>query len=258
VFGVFGEIESTSATEPNLIFVLSSASWTDLHGVLTVIMPQRPAKRYAFSMSELIQLGSHNERPMPPKADELNLRFSEQAIKELEGLKTHYPNLKACILPGLWIAQREYGGFLDGDAIAEVAHRLSRSYAEVQGVATFYSMYNTVHNPGKHKIEVCTCLSCHFNSAYRIRDYVSKKLGIKNGETTADGMFMLEEVECLNACDRAPVVQVGDRYFGPVDEKSIDALLDELRASEESTVVKMADQIVQVQLKAEERVGTIR
>jgi NADH-quinone oxidoreductase subunit E len=209
-------------------------------------------------MSELIQLGSHNERPMPPKADELNLRFSEQAIKELDALKTHYPNQKACILPGLWIAQREYGGFLDGDAIAEVAHRLNRSYAEVQGVATFYSMYNTVHNPGKHKIEVCTCLSCHFNSAYRIRDYVTKKLGIKNGETTADGMFMLEEVECLNACDRAPVVQVGDRYIGPVDDKAIEALLDELRQSEESTVIKMADQIVQVQLKAEERIGSLR
>jgi NADH-quinone oxidoreductase subunit E len=87
---------------------------------------------------------------------------------------------------------------------------------------------------------------------------VTKKLGIKNGETTADGMFMLEEVECLNACDRAPVVQVGDRYIGPVDEKAIDALLDELRASSESTVIKMADQIVQVQLRAEERIGSIR
>lgn len=229
-----------------------------MHGNLWVIMPDVVAKRYAFGVSELIQLGSHNERPMPPSADELNLRFSEQAISELDALKTHYPNWKACILPGLWIAQREYGGFLDGDAIAEVAHRLNRSYAEVQGVATFYSMYNTVHRPGKHKIEICTCLSCHFNSAYRIRDYVSKKLGIKNGETTSDGMFMLEEVECLNACDRAPVVQVGDQYFGPVDEKSIDDLLEKLRASEESTVIKMADQIVQVQLKQEERIGSIQ
>jgi NADH-quinone oxidoreductase subunit E len=187
----------------------------------------------------------------------LNLRFSEQAISELEALKTHYPTLKACILPALWIAQREYGGFLDGDAIAEVAHRLKRSYAEVQGVATFYTMYNTQHKPGRHKIEVCTCLSCHFNSAYRMRDYITKKLGIKHGETTPDGEFMLEEVECLNACDRAPVIQVGDQYHGPVDEAYIDRLLENLRSSSENTVVRMADQIVQVQLLDKERTGKI-
>jgi len=208
-------------------------------------------------MSELIQLGSPKERPTAPSADELNLRFSEQAISELEALKTHYPTLKACILPALWIAQREYGGFLDGDAIAEVAHRLKRSYAEVQGVATFYTMYNTQHRPGRHKIEVCTCLSCHFNSAYRMRDYITKKLGIKHGETTPDGEFMLEEVECLNACDRAPVIQVGDQYHGPVDEAYIDRLLENLRSSSENTVVRMADQIVQVQLLGKERTGKI-
>jgi len=208
-------------------------------------------------MSELIQLGSPKERPTAPSADELNLRFSEQAISELEALMTHYPTLKACILPALWIAQREYGGFLDGDAIAEVAHRLKRSYAEVQGVATFYTMYNTQHRPGRHKIEVCTCLSCHFNSAYRMRDYITKKLGIKHGETTPDGEFMLEEVECLNACNRAPVIQVGDQYHGPVDEAYIDRLLENLRSSSENTVVRMADQIVQVQLLDKERTGKI-
>lgn len=209
------------------------------------------------AVSDLLQIGNPNERPMPPKAEDLELQFSAQAIAELDALKTHYPNWKACILPGLWIAQREYGGFLSDAAIAEVAFRLKRSPAEVQGVATFYSMYNTQHVPGRHKIEVCTCLSCHFNGAFRIRDYVSKKLGIGNMETTADGMFMLEEVECLNACDRAPVLQVGDRYHGPVNEQYIDNLLEELRNSEESTVIKMADQIVQVQLRSDERKGSL-
>jgi NADH:ubiquinone oxidoreductase subunit E len=119
-------------------------------------------------------------------------------------------------------------------------------------------MYNTQHQPGRHKIEVCTCLSCHFNGAFRVRDYIVQKLGIQNRETTADGMFMLEEVECLNACDRAPVVQVGDQYHGPVNEKSIDELLEKLRNTEVSTVVQMADQIVQVQLMQSERIGTIQ
>lgn len=205
------------------------------------------------TVSELLQLGSVNERPQPPKRDELTLRFSEAAVKELDALRTHYPEEKACVLPALWIAQREYGGFLDGEALAEVAYRLNRSYAEVEGVATFYSMYNTAHRPGRHKIEVCTCLSCHVNGAYRVWDYLKSKLGVGHGETTADGEFMLEEVECLDACDRAPVIQVGDQYYGPVDDAYMDRLLNELRASPVNTVVQMADSIVAVQVTGPER-----
>jgi len=204
-------------------------------------------------MSELTQIGSINERPRIPTRDEVELNFSDKAITELEALKTHYPELKACILPTLWIAQREYGGFLSGEAIAEVAYRLQRSYAEVEGVATFYSMYNTAHKPGKHKIELCTCLSCHLCGTYRLRDFLKEKLGIGHGETTADGLFTVEEVECLGACDRAPVIQVGDTYHGPVDEGYLSKLIDDLRANPESTVVKMADEMVKVHIRASER-----
>lgn len=204
-------------------------------------------------MSELTQIGATNARPRPPKPEEVELRFSANAAKELDALRTHYPNQKACILPALWIAQREYGGFLSGEAIAEVAVRLERSYAEIEGVATFYSMYNTQHQPGKHKIEVCTCLSCYLCGAYKIFEYLKEKLGVENKETTADGMFMLEEVECLDACDRAPLLQVGDQYIGPVDEAAVDRLLDELRARPDSSVIKLADEIVQVHLGKGER-----
>ncbi|MFK4985683.1 NAD(P)H-dependent oxidoreductase subunit E, partial [Klebsiella pneumoniae] len=79
------------------------------------------------------------------------------------------------------------------------------------------------------------------------------KLGISHGETTPDGLFTYEEVECLDACDRAPVMQVGDQYYGPLDEASLTALLEKLKATKESTVVKMADEIVQVHLRATER-----
>jgi NADH-quinone oxidoreductase E subunit len=204
-------------------------------------------------MSELLQLGSHGERPKAPRAEELTLRFSQKALAEVEALKTHYPEVKACILPTLWIAQREYGGFLSGEALAEVAYLLGRTYAEIEGVATFYTMYNTAHKPGKHKIEVCTCLTCHVCGAYRLRDYITQKLGIANGETTEDGMFTMEEVECLDACDRAPVLQIGEEYYGPVDEAFMDRLIEELRAMEQSTVVQMADTIVQVHLRNTER-----
>lgn len=203
-------------------------------------------------MSELIQIGAQNQRPKPPKRDDLELKFSEQAAKELDALRAHYPEEKACILPALWIAQREYGGYLSGEAIAEVAVRLNRSYAEIEGVATFYSMYNTAHRPGRHKIEVCTCLSCHVCGAYRIWDHLRAKLGIGHGETTEDGVFTLEEVECLDACDRAPVLQVGDRYIGPVTEADVDRLLDELRANPNSTVIQMANEIVKTQVSGPE------
>ena len=204
-------------------------------------------------MSELLQLGSHGGRPKAPRADELTLRFSRKALAEVEALKPHYPEVKACILPTLWIAQREYGGFLSGEALAEVAYLLGRTYAEIEGVATFYTMYNTAHKPGKHKIEICTCLSCHVCGAYRLRDYITQKLGIANGETTEDGMFTLEEVECLDACDRAPALQIGEEYYGPVDEPYMDRLIDKLRAMDQSTVVQMADVIVQVHLRDTER-----
>ena len=188
-----------------------------------------------------------------PRRDELVLKFSEKAVRELEALKGHYPDLKSCILPALWIAQREYGGWLPPEALAEVAHRLSRSYAEVEGVATFYTMYNTDHPVGRHMIEVCTCLTCHMCGAYKVAAHLKKRLGIGFGETTPDGMFTLHEVECLDACDRAPVLQVGDEYVGPVDEAKLDALLDDLRRRSDSSVVKLADEVLRVHLAAGER-----
>jgi len=85
--------------------------------------------------------------------------------------------------------------------------------------------------------------------AYPLGEYLKKKLGINYGETTADGLFTLHEVECLNACDRAPLLQVGSDYHGPMDEAKVDQLIEDLRGRSESTVVQMADDIVQVHLK---------
>lgn len=199
-------------------------------------------------MSDLIGLTVPIDAPARRDDSTPRLRFSDKAVAELNEIKSHYPTDKAAILPGLWIAQREYDGFLSSEAIAEVAYRLHRSTAEVEGVATFYSMYNTRHKPGKHKLEVCTCLSCHANGAYRLLDLIDKKLGIVPGETTDDGLFTLEEVECLNACDRAVVMQVGDQYYGPVTEPLFDDLIAQLKARPDSTVVQMADEIVKVHL----------
>jgi len=203
-------------------------------------------------MSDLLQLSAARLRPSPPKPDEVEMRFSPRAVAELESILTHYPDKKSAILPALWIAQREYGGHLTPGALSEVAVRLNRPFAEIEGVATFYSMYE-FHPIGKHLIEVCTCLTCHQKGAYRILDYLKQKLGIDLGGTTEDGMFSLKEVECLNACDRAPLLQVGSSYCGPMDEAKIDALLADLRKKEESSVLQLANDIVQCHLTAPER-----
>jgi NADH-quinone oxidoreductase subunit E len=169
-------------------------------------------------------------------------------VIELERLLTHYPDKKSAILPCLWIAQREYGGYLPNEALLEVAVRLQRSYAEIEGVATFYTMYHPDHPTGKHLIEVCTCLTCHLCGAYRLAERLKAKLGVDWGETTKDGMFTIEEVECLDACDRAPVLQVADQYIGPLDDNGLDALIEKLRSESEPSTVRLADEIVQAQL----------
>ncbi|MER3403477.1 MAG: NAD(P)H-dependent oxidoreductase subunit E [Armatimonadota bacterium] len=182
----------------------------------------------------------------------MELRFSERAVKELEALLSHYPDKKSTMLPALWIAQREYGGQLTPEAIAEVAYRLKRSYAEVEGVATFYTMYNKTP-VGKYMLEVCTNLTCMLCGGYRILEYLQQKLGIALGETTPDGMFTLTEVECLNNCGDAPVMQVGDIYCRRLTVERVDALLETLRQSDEHTVVHLADAIVQLHLSHSER-----
>ena len=196
-------------------------------------------------------------RARPPRPEELSLRFSERAIKELETILRHYPDRKSAMLPALWIAQREYGGYLPPEAIAEVAYRLGRSYAEVEGVATFYTMYNK-QPVGKYMLEVCTNLSCMLCGAYRILEYIQQKLGIQLGETTPDGLFTLTEVECLNNCGDAPVMQVGDIYCRRLTPETIDALLEALRAGNEHTVVQLADAEVQLHLSEQERESMAR
>jgi NADH-quinone oxidoreductase E subunit len=196
-------------------------------------------------------------RARPPRPEELSLRFSERAIKELETILRHYPDRKSAMLPALWIAQREYGGYLPPEAIAEVAYRLGRSYAEVEGVATFYTMYNK-QPVGQYMLEVCTNLSCMLCGAYRILEYLQQKLGIQLGETTPDGLFTLTEVECLNNCGDAPVMQVGDIYCRRLTPETIDALLEALRAGNEHTVVQLADAEVQLHLSEQERESMAR
>ena len=195
---------------------------------------------------------SNVKEPLPFPAKEI--RFSENAIAELNEIATHYPERKAACLPALWIAQREYGGYLTPSAIQEVADNLGLSFAEVEGVASFYTMYN-LRKRGRHHLEVCTCLTCAVLGAYDVVHTLEHELGITVGQTTSDGEFTLSEAECLDFCGAATVMQVGDKYFTQLTPANVMELIARLRGSEDYTPARLADAIVKVHLPGASETG---
>ncbi|MGW8285383.1 MAG: NADH-quinone oxidoreductase subunit NuoE [Candidatus Deferrimicrobiaceae bacterium] len=156
----------------------------------------------------------------------MSLAFSEETRAKHDRLLTRYPNREAAILPTLYLAQREFG-YLSDEAILYVADLLGFTPARIYGVATFYTMYNK-KPVGKYHLQVCRNLSCSLMGAEHLIEHVARKIGVKPGETTADGKFTLSTVECLGSCGTAPVMQVNDDYYENLTEESIDAILDGL------------------------------
>jgi NADH-quinone oxidoreductase E subunit len=154
--------------------------------------------------------------------------FSKQAKDQLENILKMYPTKKAALLPALWLAQEEYGGWLPREAMREVAGYLDLPPAEVEGVATFYTMYNK--KPiGKFHIEVCHNIACMARGSDELIAHLSERLGVEKGETTEDGMFTLSGAECLGACANAPCLMIGDRYYEDLTPEKADAILEELK-----------------------------
>lgn len=132
----------------------------------------------------------------------------------------------AC-MPALRILQEQNGGWLTNDLMDAVAEYLEMPAISVYEVATFYSMYE-MEPVGRHKICVCTNVSCMLCGSDEIVGHLRNRLGISLGETTPDGRFTLKEVECLGACGGAPMFQIGTRYYENLTPQRIDAILDEL------------------------------
>jgi NADH-quinone oxidoreductase E subunit len=156
----------------------------------------------------------------------VSFAFSDAGKREFERLLTRYPDKDAVILPALHIAQKEQG-YVSDEAIVHIASLLGTSPARIEGVATFYTMYNRVP-VGKYHVQICRNISCSLLGAEHLIGHVSKKLGVKPGETTPDGKFTLTKVECLGSCGTAPVMQVNDDYHENLNEERIDAILDNL------------------------------
>ena len=138
------------------------------------------------------------------------------------------------MLPALYLAQYQQG-YITANAIRHVAECLGITRADVEDVVTFYTMFYT-KPVGKFVLQVCRTLSCALNGAERVTEELREKLGIKPGETDADGMFTLIEVECLGACDRAPVVMVNDAWHECQQPEDAGKLVDDLRARGESAL----------------------
>ena len=158
------------------------------------------------------------------------IRFSENTLKEFQRIVSFYPEgkQKSALLPVLHLAQQEFGGWLDVPVMDYVAALLHLEPIEVYEVATFYSMYN-LKPVGRYVFEVCQTGPCMLNGSDGIIKYIGDKLGIKPGETTADGMFTLKTVECLAACGYAPMMQLGKSYREHLTKEKVDQVIEECR-----------------------------
>ena len=156
----------------------------------------------------------------------MNVAFSDAARAEFERLLTRYPDRKAVILPALHLAQKEFG-YVSDEAIVYIAGLVGTSPAEIEGVASFYTMYNR-QPVGKYHVQICRNISCSLLGAEHLIEHVAVKLGVKPGGTTPDGKFTLSLAECLGSCGTAPMMQVNDDYYENLTEASIDAILDRL------------------------------
>jgi NADH-quinone oxidoreductase subunit E len=154
--------------------------------------------------------------------------FPPEALARIEKILSRYPTRQAALLPILWVAQETWG-WISKEAAEEVARIVQVSPAHVDGVLTFYTMYN-LRPVGKNLLQICTSISCHLAGADRLIERCRERLGVSLEQTTPDGKFTVIEVECIAGCDKAPSVMVNDTYHEPVDEKALDALLDKLSA----------------------------
>ncbi|NLS04065.1 NADH-quinone oxidoreductase subunit NuoE [Rhizobium sp. P32RR-XVIII] len=148
--------------------------------------------------------------------------------EKIEAAAARYPNQRSAIMPALLIAQKEHG-YLPGPVLEEVADILGVERIWVYELATFYTLFHT-EPVGLFHLQLCDNVSCMLCGSDELLKHLEAMLAISKDETTPDGLFTLSTVECLGACEMAPVMQVGDDYHGNLDVAQVDALLDSLRA----------------------------
>ncbi len=155
-------------------------------------------------------------------------RLSDANITAAREIIGRYPRPKSALIPLLHLAQEQHGHVTNA-AMAHIAELLAITPAEVYGTATFYEMFK-FEPVGRYCINICSNISCQLVGAWELLAHAEERLGIMAGSTTDDGMFTLEDVECIAACTEAPCLQVNYRYFHRITHDQADALFDDLRA----------------------------
>lgn len=162
--------------------------------------------------------------------------YTPENLATLEDICGRYPaeQRKSAVLAALYLAQRQQG-YISRNAMKAAAAAIRITTAEVEDVVSFYTMF--YQRPvGRHILQVCRTLSCALNGAERVTEELQKVLGITAGETTEDGAFSLFEVECLGACDRAPVVGVNDHWHECQKPEDARALVEGLKTKGEAAL----------------------
>ncbi len=155
--------------------------------------------------------------------------LSDASRADIDRWVAKYPpeQKQSAVMAGLRIAQEQNGGWLTNDLIEAVAAYLEMEPIAAYEVASFYSMYE-LSPVGRHKINICTNISCMLCGSDEVVEHLENRLGIKLGETTEDGRFTLKEVECLGACVNAPMFSIDKSYFENLTPEKIDKILDSL------------------------------
>ena len=155
------------------------------------------------------------------------MKFSEKFESRFTEMLTHYPTKRSVLVPTLLFAQDEVG-FLSDEVISEIAGRLELTELDVRNVISYYSMLTTKPR-GKFNVQVCTNIACLLRGGEELMDHCEKKLGVGHKGTTPDGVFSLEEVECIGACSWAPAIQVNYDFHENLTTEKLDKVLDEYK-----------------------------
>src|SRR5580765_3837402 len=155
------------------------------------------------------------------------MNFSEEFETRFAEMLTNYPTKRSVLVPTLLYAQDEVG-FLSDEVVLEIASRLELTELEVRNVISYYSLLTTKPR-GKFNVQVCTNIACMLVGGEELLDHCKKKLGVGHKGTTPDGLFTLEEVECIGACSWAPAIQVNYDFHENLTTEKLDKILDEYR-----------------------------
>ena len=157
-------------------------------------------------------------------------RLTEANVALAREVIGRFPRPKSALISLLHIAQ-EQDGYITNDAMAHLAELLDITPAEVLGTCSFYEMFK-LEPVGRYCVNICTNISCQLSGGWELLEHAEKSLGIKAGSTTADGLFTLEDVECIAACTEAPCLQVNYRYRYKVTAADFDRLVADLRSGQ--------------------------